>query len=81
VRCKFRDPLEANRVNREAEFLDAAAQPRQLLLGDAAVFRLCRAAHNAEWARENPAFQQLCGNRLGIVFSIQFGSIDMAWPQ
>ena len=38
--------------------------------------KLCRAAHYAEWARERPAFQQLCADRLGIVFNIRSGAID-----
>src|SRR3546814_18068362 len=74
------NPLGTNGMYRAAEFLDAVSKPQAVFLGNPIVLRLCRAAHYAEWARERPAFQQLCADRLGIVFSIRSGSIASHRP-
>jgi hypothetical protein len=46
---ELRNPLRTNGVNGPPELLDAAGKPDKLLFGDPIMFRLCRAAHYAEW--------------------------------
>src|SRR3546814_6153672 len=79
--CERRKVLGADLLDDGAQFLHPFAEPSEVIGLDPVVLGLCRAAHYAEWERERPAFQQLCADRLGIVFIIRSESIDTDRPQ